>query len=212
MLVAKMTALGLTPKVSYGLSEMASQVCTGLPGAPGVVGKPLSGREVRIHNGEIQVRGETLFEGYLRDGKLDPALDSEGWFATRDKGHVTEQDELVVEGRLDKAFISGGENIQPEAIEQRLVNHPGIAQALVVPVPHPEWGERPVAFIDYHAEAVAEAELNAWVRETLPGFMVPDAWFVWPEGVGFKPSRRMFAAKACDLCRADVIKLTRDLR
>lgn len=195
-LVAKMTALGLTPKVSYGLSEMASQVCTGLPGAPGVVGKPLPGREVRIHNGEIQVRGETLFEGYLRDGKLDPALDSEGWFATKDKGHVTEQGELVVEGRLDNAFISGGENIQPEAIEQRLVDHPAIAQALVVPVPHPEWGERPVAFIDYHAGTVDGAELNAWVRDTLPGFMVPDAWLGWPEGVGFKPSRQIFADKA----------------
>ncbi|KAE8438930.1 AMP-binding protein [Vreelandella piezotolerans] len=195
-LVAKMTALGLTPRVSYGLSEMASQVCTGLPGAPGVVGKPLPGREVRVHNGEIQVRGETLFEGYLQDGQLTPAVDSEGWFATRDKGHFTKQGELVVEGRLDNAFISGGENIQPEAIEQRLVDHPGVAQALVVPVPQPEWGERPVAFVDYHAEEVDGAELNTWVRETLPGFMVPDAWFGWPEGVGFKPSRRVFAMKA----------------
>ncbi|MBZ5488445.1 o-succinylbenzoate--CoA ligase [Halomonas aquamarina] len=195
-LVAKMTALGLTPKVSYGLSEMASQVCTGLPSAPGVVGTPLPGREVRIKEGEIQVRGETLFEGYLLEDELHSIRDDEGWFATRDKGHFNAQGELVVEGRLDNAFISGGENIQPETIEQRLVDHPGIAQALVVPVPHPEWGERPVAFIDYHAAAVEEAELNAWVRETLPGFMVPDAWLPWPEGVGFKPSRRAFAAKA----------------
>ncbi|WP_447894992.1 o-succinylbenzoate--CoA ligase [Vreelandella sp. GE22] len=195
-LVDKMTALGLTPKVSYGLSEMASQVCTGRPADPGVVGVPLPGREVRIKEGEIQVRGETLFNGYLREGQLDSAVDSEGWFATKDKGHFTEQGELVVEGRRDNAFISGGENIQPEAIEQRLVNHPGIAQALVVPVPHPEWGERPVAFIDYHTEAVAEAALDAWVREALPGFMVPDAWLGWPEGVGFKPSRQAFAAKA----------------
>ncbi|WP_447927835.1 o-succinylbenzoate--CoA ligase [Vreelandella sp. EE27] len=195
-LVDKMTGLGLTPKVSYGLSEMASQVCTGLPGDPGVVGVPLPGREVRIKESEIQVRGKTLFDGYLREGQLDPAVDSEGWFATKDKGYFTEQGELVVEGRRDNAFISGGENIQPEAIEQRLVDHPGIAQALVVPVPHPEWGERPVAFIDYHAEAVAEAALDAWVREALPGFMVPDAWLAWPECVGFKPSRQAFAAKA----------------
>jgi|TARA_R100001369_G_scaffold66760_6_gene94103 O-succinylbenzoic acid--CoA ligase len=195
-LVAKMTSLGLTPKVSYGLSEMASQVCTGIPTAPGVVGRPLPGREVRVVEGEIQVRGETLFCGYLNDGVVDSALNDEGWFATRDKGLFTSEGSLVVEGRLDNGFISGGENIQPEAIEQCLVDHPGVAQALVVQVPHSEWGERPVAFIDWHGEAVTEQALSAWVREALPGFMVPDAWLAWPPGVGFKPSRRQFAELA----------------
>lgn len=195
-LVAKMTSLGLTPKVSYGLSEMASQVCTGIPTAPGVVGRPLPGREVRIVEGEIQVRGETLFRGYLSNGEIDPALNNEGWFATRDKGHFTNKDALVVEGRLDNGFISGGENIQPETIEQRLVDHPGVAQVLVVPVPHPEWGERPVAFIDWHGEAVSEQVLSTWVREALPGFMVPDAWLAWPPGGGFKPSRKWFSELA----------------
>lgn len=199
-LVAKMTSLGLTPKVSYGLSEMASQVCTGIPSAPGVVGRPLPGREVRVVEGEIQVRGETLFCGYLNNGEVDPALNDEGWFATRDKGHFTTEGALVVEGRLDNGFVSGGENIQPEAIEQHLVDHPGVAQALVVPVPHPEWGERPVAFIDWHGEAVSEQALSTWVREALPGFMVPDAWLAWPPGVGFKPSRKQFA----ELARAQV--------
>ncbi|WGI25057.1 AMP-binding protein [Halomonas alkaliantarctica] len=199
-LVAKMTSLGLTPKVSYGLSEMASQVCTGIPTAPGVVGRPLPGREVRVVEGEIQVRGETLFCGYLNNGEVDPALNDEGWFATRDKGHFTTEGALVVEGRLDNGFISGGENIQPEAIEQRLVDHSSVSQALVVPVPHPEWGERPVAFIDWHAEAVSEQALSAWVREALPSFMAPDAWLAWPSGVGFKPSRKQFA----ELARAHV--------
>lgn len=195
-LVARMVALGLTPKVSYGLSEMASQVCTGIPTAPGVVGKPLPGREVRVVDGEIQLRGDTLFCGYLSNGKVAPALNDEGWFATRDRGHFNADGALVVEGRLDNGFISGGENIQPEAIEQRLVDHPSIAQSLVVPVPHSEWGERPVAFIDWHGEAVSEQALNSWVREALPGFMVPDAWLVWPPGVGFKPSRKQFAELA----------------
>ena len=57
----------------------------------------------------------------------------------------------MVEGRLDNLFISG-ENIQPETIEQRLVDHPAVAQALVVPVPSDEWGHRPAAFIDWHDE------------------------------------------------------------
>lgn len=79
----------------------------------------------------------------------DPGRKDEGWVATRDKGHFTVGGALVVEGRFDNGFISGVENIQPEAIEQRLVDHPSIAQALVEPVPHPGWGERPVTFIDW---------------------------------------------------------------
>ena len=195
-LVARMVALGITPKVSYGLSEMASQVCTGIPTAPGVVGRPLPGREARVVEGEIQLRGETLFCGYLSNGEVNPALNKEGWFATRDKGHFNADGALVVEGRLDNGFISGGENIQPESIEQRLVDHPCIAQALVVAVPHPEWGERPVAFVDWHADAVSNKVLSAWLREALPGFMEPDAYLAWPPGVGFKPSRQQFAELA----------------
>ncbi|MGO2262274.1 o-succinylbenzoate--CoA ligase [Halomonas sp.] len=195
-LVAHMTSLGLAPKVSYGLSEMASQVCTGAPSAPGVVGKPLPGRDVRIINNEIQVRGDTLFSGYLNNGALDPTLNDEGWFATRDKGYFNSAGELVVEGRLDNGFISGGENIQPESIEQRLVDHPSVAQALVVAVPHPEWGERPVAFIDWQAQSGEDQALARWVREALPGFMVPDAWLAWPSVKGLKPSRTHFAKLA----------------
>ena len=80
-----------------------------------------------------------LEDAVEQDGALDPAVNDEGWFATRDRGYFDDQQALVVEGRLDNVFISGGENIQPESIEQRLVDYPGVAQALVVAVPHPEW-------------------------------------------------------------------------
>ncbi len=193
-LVNRLTALGLEPKVSYGLSEMGSQVCTGQPCAAGLVGRPLPGREVCIRQGEICVRGETLFAGYFREGELVRPLDEEGWFHTRDKGRLTPGGDLVVEGRLDNLFISGGENIQPETIEQRLVDHPAVAQALVVPVPSDEWGHRPAAFIDWHGEPAPSAELAAWIRLSLPGFMVPDQWHPWPDlGGNLKPSRTLLA-------------------
>ena len=100
----------------------------------------------------------------------------------------------MVEGRLDNLFISGGENIQPETIEQRLVDHPAVAQALVVPVPSDEWGHRPAAFIDWHGEPAPPAELAAWIRLSLPGFMVPDQWHPWPDlGGNLKPSRTLLA-------------------
>ncbi|EOD55299.1 AMP-binding protein [Aeromonas molluscorum] len=193
-LVARLAAMGLTPKVSYGLSEMGSQVCTGQPAAAGVVGLPLPGREVCIQQAEICVRGDTLFAGYFKDGALERPLDEDGWFHTRDKGHFTASGELVVEGRLDNLFISGGENIQPETIEQRLVDHPAVAQALVVPISDDEWGQRPAAFIDWHGEAVPYPELAAWIRQSLPGFMVPDLWQPWPDLAGsLKPSRALLA-------------------
>lgn len=198
-LVERLSALGLAPKVSYGLSEMASQVCTGEPTAPGVVGRPLPGREVRIVDDEIQVRGDTLFVGYLEGENLVPARNPEGWFATRDRGRFTNGGELVVEGRLDNRFVSGGENVQPETIEQRLVDHPGVAQALVVPVPSEEWGQRPVAFVDWHDHPLPARALEAWLRETLPGYMVPDAWLPWPDAdQGLKPSRRRLSALAAE--------------
>ena len=194
-LVSRLGELGFTPKSSYGLSEMGSQVCTGLPAAPGVVGRPLPGRELCIRQGEICVRGATLFAGYFKAGALERPLDEEGWFHTRDKGHFTEGGELVVEGRIDNLFISGGENIQPETIEQRLVDHGAVAQALVVPIPSEEWGQRPAAFIDWHGEPVPHDELAAWIRAALPGFMVPDRWLPWPDlGGSLKPSRSKLAA------------------
>ena len=193
-LVNHLKALGFTPKSSYGLSEMGSQVCTGQPAGAGVVGRPLPGREVSIRQGEICVRGDTLFAGYFQAGELVLPLDEEGWFHTRDKGHFTPGGELVVEGRLDNLFISGGENIQPETIEQRLVDHPAVAQALVVPVPSDEWGQRPAAFIDWLAEPVPHDELVTWIRHSLPGFMVPDRWLPWPDLAGsLKPSRTLLA-------------------
>ncbi|MGL5536750.1 MAG: AMP-binding enzyme, partial [Aeromonas veronii] len=112
---------------------------------------------------------------------------------TRDKGRFTAAGELLAEGRLDNLFISGGENIQPETIEQRLVDHPAVAQALVVPVTSDEWGQRPAAFIDWHGEPVPDSELAAWIRSTLPGFMVPDHWLPWPDlGGNLKPQRKQF--------------------
>lgn len=196
-LVHRLGAMGLVPKVSYGLSEMGSQVCTTVPGDTGVVGLPLPGRELCIQDQEICVRGTTLFAGYYRASELELPLDDEGWFHTRDKGRFTAAGELVVEGRLDNLFISGGENIQPEAIEQRLVDHPAVAQALVVPVPNDEWGQRPAAFIDWHGEPVPYPELASWIRSALPGFMVPDHWLSWPDlGGNLKPFRQQLGKVA----------------
>jgi O-succinylbenzoic acid--CoA ligase len=160
---------------------MASQLCTTLAGKAGRVGKPLAGREVAIKNSEICVRGDTLFAGYYQpDGSLLLPLDNEGWFHTGDAGYW-QDDSLVITGRIDNQFISGGENIQPEQIEQQLLQHPAVAQAIVVPVADAEWGMRCACFIDWQQSAIPYQELTDWLRQYLPAYMLPKQWLAWPE-------------------------------
>ncbi len=185
---------GLRPHVSYGLTEMASQVNTTYASPiAGAVGKPLPGREVKIHEGEICVRGDTLFAGYYQAGELDLPLDTEGWFHTGDLGHVTPEGELVVSGRKGNRFVCGGENIQPEEIEIALLRHEAVRQALVVGIADPEWGQIPVAFVEQEGN-VSDHQLALWLRSTLPAHLIPKAWYPWPSDkvIGLKPSRQVF--------------------
>ena len=185
---------GLRPHVSYGLTEMASQVNTAYASQiAGAVGKPLPGREVRIHDGEICVRGSTLFAGYYRAGELTLPLDAERWFHTGDLGHITPEGELVVSGRQGNRFICGGENIQPEEIEAQLLRHGAVHQALVVGVADLEWGHIPVAFVEQEG-GVSHQELARWLRSSLPAHLIPKSWHPWPSDQvsGLKPSRQLF--------------------
>ncbi|NNE70578.1 MAG: AMP-binding protein, partial [Rhodothermales bacterium] len=169
--------------LSYGMTETGSLVTATRPGAVDSSGTVLPGRKLRIaENGEIQVGGDVLFEGYL-DGP------SAGiWHATGDLGRLDEQGRLHVEARLDNMFVSGGENIHPEAVERALLELPGVESAMVVGVPDPEFGTRPVAFI---RGEVSATDLEAGLREQLPAFMVPVAFLPLPApGQGrIKPSR-----------------------
>ncbi len=187
---------------TYGLSEMASQVTATSPDADSdewmTAGHLLPGRELRISaEGEILVRGNTLFAGWIQQGQLVPGTDAEGWYATRDLGSLDTSGCLRVHGRMDDQFISGGENIHPEAIEQTLMNLPAILQAIVVPVEHPEFGHRPVAFID--ANVWEEAQWRAHLAAFWPRFMVPDRFFPMPEDVSDKPSRSQLQRRAAEL-------------
>jgi o-succinylbenzoate---CoA ligase len=137
--------------LSYGSTEMGSQIAT--TSAPiGSIqqesGQLLPYRELSVAgDGELLVKGPCLFQGYLRDGVIQPQTDNDGWFHTSDIGSLSEKGELIVLGRKDNMFISGGENIHPEEIEKALMMIEGIREALVVPVPDKEYGQRPVAFI-----------------------------------------------------------------
>ena len=180
---------------TYGCTEMASQVALFKIGCEATI-VPLPYREWRLNQqGEIEVRGRTRFVGYWTQDGLQCPFDEEGWFATGDLGRQREG-HLEVWGRKDAQFISGGENLHPETIEQALFEHPGIERVRVVPVDDAEFGARPVAFVDSASQqpAIWDAEL----RKRLAGFQVPDLFLPWPQSsaVEFKPTHRSLVATA----------------
>ena len=192
-------ARGVPVATSYGLTEMTSTVTATAPGAdrPALAtsGTVLDGRALRVSDdGEIEVGGAALFAGYVTaDGLRAPG----DWFATGDLGRVDDAGRLVVTGRRGLLFVSGGENVQPEAIEAALLALDGVAEAVVVPVPDAEFGHRPAAFVRPAGAAPPDADaLRAALRRTLPGFMVPVAVYPWNGAGGMKPDRPALAERA----------------
>jgi O-succinylbenzoic acid--CoA ligase len=122
-----------------------------------------------------------------------PVVDDEGWFHTGDLGSLDNDGYLIVHGRRDTMFISGGENIHPEAIEAVLSVADGVERAVVVGVPDEEFGHRPVAFVAMADGRDRDAErLADHVTTVLPRFMIPARFHPWPESLGqwgVKPDR-----------------------
>jgi O-succinylbenzoic acid--CoA ligase len=181
---------GLPIAVSYGMTETASQVTATPPGEPAVgSGRCLDHAECRITtDGEIMIKAASTAAGVMHPEGLRPITDAQGWLHTRDAGRI-EHGVLVVEGRMDSRFISGGENIQPEVVEQALLNLSGISEAVVVPKEDPEFGQRPVAWVDVEVTQDAVTMWNDGLRAHLPGYMIPVAYRRLPEGSGLKRSR-----------------------
>ena len=80
---------------------------------------------------------------------------------------------------MDRVIISGGENISPERVEARLMNHPAIEEAIVIGRPSEEWGQRPIAWLVPCADVPVpdENQLKQWCRAVLSGFETPDAYY-----------------------------------
>ncbi len=160
---------GLPIYISYGMTEMSSQIATEkfCPKKGIAFGSPLPERNLKIVNNEIYVSGKTLFKGYL--GLSSPFI--EGWLPTNDLGKIGPNG-LEITGRKDSMFISGGENIHPEEIELALLSHPKIKRAKVSSRPDNEFGARPVATIQ---TVLQKKEIQEHLQSTLPKYKIPSA-------------------------------------
>ena len=153
------TATGLPVFEGYGLTEAAPGVTsTFVSGAPkaGSVGRPFPGVELRLVDeagndadpgdpGEIVIRGPNLFSGYWPDGADGP--DADGWYATGDVAYADADGDLFLVDRRKDLVIVSGFNVYPREIEDVLQQHPDVAEAAVVGVPHPHTGEAVKAYV-----------------------------------------------------------------
>jgi len=174
---------GFTYHLSYGLTEMSSQVATSNSNRNLSL---LKYAEIKISDGEIFLRGKTRFAGYFNGTVAKGLIPEKQWFPSRDLGRWT-KGYLQISGRADRQFISGGENIQPEEIESALLGFAGVKEAYVVAISDSVFGKRPVAFISWQKLPQME-ELNAYLRNKLAAFKCPVRYLPLPQQQGLKVS------------------------
>jgi o-succinylbenzoate---CoA ligase len=195
-LIEECLRLGIPVAPTYGLTEATSQATTLLPEVaapkPFSSGLPLPLTEVRIivpsgtampgDIGSIEIRGPTLFAGYLGTDDRTAGMTADGWFQTGDAGYLDEEGYLYVVDRRDDLVISGGENVYPAEIERVLHDHPSVADAGVIGVADGDWGSRPVAAVVWRGDPeTAHAELLRHCGERLARYKIPDRILLLPE-------------------------------
>ena len=196
-LTQALNELGVRSYSGYGMTEMASTVFAKQSDRKIGVGQPLLGREFKLVNEEVWLKGAGLAMGYWREGHIVPLTNAEGWFQTKDKAQWLD-DELVIQGRLDNMFISGGENIQPEEIEKVIAQSDLVKQVFVLPKRDEEFGQRPVALVEFHMpfNESAVKSLNVFLQGRLERFKQPVAYYELPQDLiqgAIKISRKALA-------------------
>jgi fatty-acyl-CoA synthase len=156
----------------------------------GSVGKPQLLTEARLEGvpdgapgtGELLMRGATVTPGYFGDPAATAAAFRDGWLATGDVARRDADGNYSIVDRLKDMFVSGGENVWPAEVEQVLAAHPDIAEAAVIGLPDPRWGEVGAAFLIARPGAAPQADaLARWCRDRLAGFKVPQTFRVVPD-------------------------------
>jgi malonyl-CoA/methylmalonyl-CoA synthetase len=158
----------------YGMTETGMNLSNPYDGErrPGTVGLPLPGVSVRMEEGtdEIMLQGPNVFPGYWNRPDATASSFEGSWFRSGDVGAADADGYYRIVGRRKELIISGGYNVYPREVEEVLRAHPSVVDAAVVGMPHREWGEQVVAFVEGSAEA---AELLAFAAERLAPYKRP---------------------------------------
>ena len=179
-------AFGAPVVEAYGMTEAAHQMTSNpLPPEnrlPGSVGR---GTNVRIsimdaegrhlppgERGEVVIKGPNVVQGYENNPEANATSFVDGWFRTGDQGFLDENGYLTLVARIKELIIRGGEKISPREIDEVLLTHPAVAEAVCFGVPHKTWGEEVAAAVVLR-QPVTESELLAFCRHHLAEFRRP---------------------------------------
>jgi acyl-CoA synthetase (AMP-forming)/AMP-acid ligase II len=171
---------------AYGMTEAAHQMCSNSLAArkPGTVGTPTgiqldiideSGKSLPAgQRGEIVIKGPSVTRGYENNPAANAQSFVEGWFKTGDLGTVDHEGYLTVNGRLKEIISRGGEKISPLEVDEVIMSHKAVAQAVTFAVPHDLLGEEIFAVVVLHeGAATTTLELRNFVAERAASFKVP---------------------------------------
>jgi acyl-CoA synthetase (AMP-forming)/AMP-acid ligase II len=179
-------AFGAPVLEAYGMTEAAHQMASNpLPPAARLPGSVGPGTDVQIsimddkgnhlpkgERGEVVIKGPNVVRGYENNPEANATSFVDGWFRTGDQGVLDENGYLTLTGRLKEMINRGGEKISPREIDEVLLGHPGVAEAVAFGVPHTAWGEEVAAAVTVNGE-VTEGELLAYCKERLAEFKRP---------------------------------------
>jgi acyl-CoA synthetase (AMP-forming)/AMP-acid ligase II len=206
-------AFGAPVVEAYGMTEAAHQMaCNPLPpGArkPGSVGLAAGPRVAILDNagevaapgaiGEIVIRGDNVTAGYENNPKANAEAFTNGWFRTGDQGVIDSEGYITLTGRLKEIINRGGEKISPREIDEILMDHPAVEQAVTFAIPHEKLGEEVGAVVVLReGAAVAERELRDFVAARVADFKTPRRILIRndiPKGATGKLQRIGLAAK-----------------
>jgi acyl-CoA synthetase (AMP-forming)/AMP-acid ligase II len=185
------TAFGAPVLEAYGMTEASHQMASNpLPPGErraGTVGVA-TGIEIAIMDeagallasgeaGEVVIRGPSIIDGYANNPEANAKSFTAGWFRTGDQGVLDAAGYLSLIGRLKEMINRGGEKIAPREIDDVLLQHPAVGEAVAFGLPHQTWGEEVVAAVVLKA-AATEKELIAFARERLADYKVPKKLFI----------------------------------
>ncbi len=196
---------------AYGMTEASHQMSSNpLPPEvriPGTVGTS-TGVSIEImdeagsilgrdHIGEIVIRGMNVISGYEGNAQANEDAYTNGWFRTGDQGYINEKGYLTLTGRLKELINRGGEKISPREIDETLLSHPSVSEAVAFGVASERYGEEVQAAVVLSAN-VSQLELKEYCRERLASFKLPRTIHVVdeiPKTASGKIQRRVVAEK-----------------
>lgn len=168
---------------SYGMTETSSQLVTLSEEYAltklGSSGKPLFPAQLKIERdknekvGEILVKGPMVIDRYDEDERINETSFTDGWLKTGDLGYIDDDGFLYVIDRRSDLIISGGENIYPSEVENKLLEIDGMKEVAVVGKDDDRWGQVPVAFIVTESELLTDEKIKYYLKDSLASYKVP---------------------------------------